>query len=89
MRHGGRHLGAARPSPDETSPTGTATVLQHIPRFIVEDNGNDLIEYMLLAALVGTAGALVLNGLPAIMNAVYGEWETATNDLWEPNDPTP
>ena len=65
------------------------TVLRDIARLIVEDEGDDLVEYMLLAALVGTAGTLVLSGLPAIMNAVYASWDAAANNLWEPDDPTP
>jgi Flp pilus assembly pilin Flp len=64
-------------------------VLQHLTRLIVEDNGDDLVEYMLLAALVGTAGSVVLSGLPAIMNAVFASWDAAANNLWEPDDPTP
>ena len=62
-------------------------VLQHIVRFIVDDTGDDLVEYILLAAVVGTAGTVALNALPGIMNVVYGAWDAGAQALWEPDDP--
>ena len=60
-----------------------------ITRFVADEDGNDLVEYILLATLIGTAGAIALQALPGIMNVVYGNWDAGAQSLWEPDDPTP
>ena len=59
-----------------------------VATFITEETGDDLIEYVLLASVVGTAGAVALNALPAIMNLVYASWDAGAQGLWEPANPT-
>ena len=62
--------------------------MRHVIRsFITDESGDDLIEYVLLAMVVGTAGAAALNALPAIMNVVYASWDAGAQSLWEPEDP--
>jgi Flp pilus assembly pilin Flp len=56
-------------------------------RFAREQEADDLVEYALLATVVGVAGGLALAAWPGIMNAVYTSWDTGTQDIWEPLDP--
>lgn len=58
-----------------------------IAALVTDDTGEDLIEYVLLATVVGTAGAVALNALPAVMNLVYASWDAGAQNLWEPADP--
>ena len=52
-----------------------------------DDRANDLIEYALLAGLVGIAGATALAAFPQVFNTVYTSWDNATQAIWEPQDP--
>ena len=58
-----------------------------IRRLIADDRGQDLVEYILLGALVGLASLILANVMPGVMNAVYVSWDTATQDLWYPDAP--
>jgi Flp pilus assembly pilin Flp len=58
-----------------------------LKQLIVEEDGQDLIEYALLTATIAFVGAVAFNLLGAGLNTVYGSWETGTNDLWEVPDP--
>jgi Flp pilus assembly pilin Flp len=58
-----------------------------VARFVSEDNGQDLVEYALLAAFVATAGMLVLNNLSSDIANVYSSWlnpTTGVPSLWDP-----
>lgn len=52
-----------------------------------EDDGQDLLEYALLAAFVGLAGLVVLQLFAGVVGAVYTGWDAGVQGLWEPNDP--
>jgi Flp pilus assembly pilin Flp len=56
---------------------------------LFDDSGDDLLEYALLSALVGVAGAVGLALMPGAVNAVYASWDTATQNAWVPDDPIP
>ena len=56
-------------------------------RLVVNDRGQDLIEYALLTAFIGLAGAAALNLVAASMNTTYDGWGTGINNLWEPEAP--
>ena len=62
-------------------------MLNHLQRFIVEDDGQDLIEYALLTGAIGFAGAAAMNALGLAINTTYTSWDTNVNDLWEVPDP--
>jgi Flp pilus assembly pilin Flp len=62
-------------------------MLNHLQRFIVEDDGQDLIEYALLTGAIGFAGAAAMNALGLAINTTYTSWDTSVNDLWEMPDP--
>jgi Flp pilus assembly pilin Flp len=58
-------------------------------RLLFDDTGDDLLEYALLSALIGVAGAVGLALMPGAINAVYSSWDAATQDAWVPADPIP
>ena len=63
------------------------TMLNQIKRLIVEQDGQDLIEYALLSTAVAFAGAVALNALGLAINTTYVSWDTSVNDLWEVPNP--
>jgi Flp pilus assembly pilin Flp len=58
-------------------------------RFVREDLGQDLIEYGLLAAVLGTVGVLAWDAVCTELGSKYVNWDTGVQDLWEPDDPLP
>jgi Flp pilus assembly pilin Flp len=58
-----------------------------LARLLVEESGQDLIEYALLATFVGLAGAVGLGLIRPAINGTYVSWNTSMNSLWEPPDP--
>jgi Flp pilus assembly pilin Flp len=56
-------------------------------RLIREDAGQDLIEYALLTAVVGLAGAVAAPYISDAISYVYGTWVNQTNNLWESPEP--
>lgn len=56
-------------------------------RLLVEDDGQDFVEYALLTGFLGLG---VLGGFGAIQNSLttsYTNWDTGTQGLWVPPDP--
>jgi len=59
-------------------------------RLLVEDRGQDLIEYALLAGIIGIAGSLILPQIgPKMANAVINVWGTKIYNAWQPANPAP
>lgn len=56
-------------------------------RLIVDDTGQDLIEYALLTGIIGIAGLLVFPQLVEQMTAAYTNTVTETESLWVPCPP--
>jgi Flp pilus assembly pilin Flp len=54
---------------------------------IVDDSGQDLIEYGLLAAVIGTVGILAWDAVRVELGSKYQNWDSGVQDLWEPEDP--
>ena len=46
-------------------------------RWVVEEDGQDLIEYALLCCFIGFAGAAVLTAFGDAMNTTYTAWDNA------------
>jgi hypothetical protein len=63
--------------------------MKTLKSLFIDDSGDDLLEYALLSALIGIAGAVSLALMPGIINAVYSSWDVATQDAWQPADPIP
>ena len=48
-------------------------------RFVREDEGQDIIEYSLLAAFVSISGYLILQSIGTAVNSIYTKVQTATD----------
>jgi Flp pilus assembly pilin Flp len=64
------------------------SVTRVLARLWAEDDGQDLIEYALLTALIAVGGALVFPSIRTKMGAAYQSWLSGAQDLWEPAVPT-
>jgi Flp pilus assembly pilin Flp len=58
-----------------------------LSRWLGDERGQDLVEYVLLGATVAFAGFLVLSNMDNVINAVYSSWDAGTQAIWEPEDP--
>jgi Flp pilus assembly pilin Flp len=58
-----------------------------LERLFADRRGQDLVEYALLGASLALAGFLVMSTMDDVINAVYTSWDTATQAIWEPEDP--
>ena len=58
-------------------------------RLLREENGQDLVEYGLLAAMFAIAAALIFPRLIPIMSNSYSQRGVDINNAWIPNDPLP
>jgi Flp pilus assembly pilin Flp len=59
-----------------------------LTRLVAQQEGQDLVEYALLAALVGLASIASFGLIHDAIAATYGSWNTGTNDIWQPPDPS-
>ena len=53
-----------------------------LKRLAVEANGQDLVEYALLAAFIALAGLVTLQGIETSLHDAYGNWDRHSQDLW-------
>ena len=58
-------------------------------RFLADDRGQDLVEYGLLAAIIGIAGSLILPSIGPLMDTAFRNWGTQVYSIWEPSAPVP
>jgi Flp pilus assembly pilin Flp len=59
-------------------------------RLVREDEGQDLVEYIFLAAFVAIVGYVVMNSIGPAVSATYATWIDPTQGspkLWDPADP--
>jgi len=63
------------------------SVSRRVVRFLVDDRGQDLIEYALLSGLVAAAGLVVFPEMAARMSAGYEDWVDGAHGAWEPCPP--
>ncbi len=56
-------------------------------RLLVEDEGQDLIEYALLATFIGLVGIAAFDALKTAIQNTYGTWNTNNNSNWQMPDP--
>jgi len=57
-------------------------------RLLRDDRGQDLIEYGLLAFTIGLVGIAAWNAIVTGIGTGYEGWDTNTQNLWDPQDPT-
>lgn len=58
-------------------------------RLVLEEDGQDLIEYGLLTGIVVAIGVIVFTSINGKMANAYGGWGTQIQNNWEPNNPLP
>lgn len=56
-------------------------------RFIVEEDAQDLMEYVLLCAFVALIGIVVWGNIVTLFGTRYGEYNSRTQALWVEPDP--
>jgi hypothetical protein len=56
-------------------------------RFILEDDAQDLMEYVLLCSLVALVGILVWQNIVTLIGLGYAHYNSGTQSLWEMPDP--
>jgi Flp pilus assembly pilin Flp len=56
-------------------------------RFIAEEDGQDLMEYVLLCAFVALTGILVWQGIVTLLGVRYVEYNSQVQDIWASPDP--
>jgi Flp pilus assembly pilin Flp len=61
--------------------------LSTLHRLASEDHGQDLIEYALLSAFIGLAGAAVFSGMGTIMGTAYDSWVDGADAAVEMPEP--
>ena len=66
---------------------GAEAMIRTVVTLIGDDSGQDLLEYALLASLIGIVGALVFPGIAAEMGAAYDSWLTGAEAVWDPPAP--
>jgi Flp pilus assembly pilin Flp len=59
-----------------------------LKRLIRDQTGQDLVEYALLTAVVGFAGAVAAPLIGDAIAAAYDSWVAEANDNWESPNPT-
>jgi Flp pilus assembly pilin Flp len=57
-------------------------------RLLLDDTGQDLIEYALLTGLIAVGTVLLFSLLAAAMKASYNSSNTASQNAWEPGPPS-
>jgi Flp pilus assembly pilin Flp len=62
-------------------------IVRAIVRLVVDDRGQDLVEYALLSGIVGVAGILVFPVIAGKMGTAYTNWQLAAQNAWEPCAP--
>jgi len=67
----------------------THSALAFAIRFLREENGQDLVEYGLLAVIFAIASALLFPQLIPAMGNAYSQHSTDINNAWVPDAPLP
>jgi Flp pilus assembly pilin Flp len=56
-------------------------------RFVFEESGQDLIEYGLLASIIGITSLIAYTSIPDKMGTAFKGWSSDVYDLWQPCPP--
>ena len=54
---------------------------------VVDDGGQDLVEYALLSAIIAVAGVLLVPSITTKMGNAFVGWGTQVQALWIPSAP--
>ena len=58
-------------------------------RWVADERGQDVIEYMLLTSFVALTGYLGIQAIGSAMNTTYRAWDSATQGAWQVPNPQP
>lgn len=58
-----------------------------IVRLVVDERGQDLVEYALLSGIIAIGGLLLFPAIATSMGAAYASWQSGTETAWEPCPP--
>ena len=58
-----------------------------VTAFVHDERGDDLIEYALLAGLMGLVGVLAFNAVSGKMSNAYTGWSANAQSQWVPDAP--
>jgi hypothetical protein len=83
----GGAFGAHRVESAAHASTSVEVMGHLLRRWLIEDDAQDLVEYVLLTSVVGLAGLLAIAAFDDVISAVYASWDFATQAIWEPQDP--
>ena len=56
-------------------------------RFVVEDDAQDLMEYVLLCCFVAIVGVVVWQSIVTLIGLDYLNYNSGTQSIWETPDP--
>lgn len=62
-------------------------IVRAIVRLVLDDSGQDLVEYALLSGIIGVAGILLFPVIAGKMGAAYTSWQFGAQAAWEPCPP--
>ena len=57
--------------------------IRAILQFVVDDRGQDLVEYALLTGIFATATIALFPPIATAMGAAYERWQSGAEDVWE------
>lgn len=60
---------------------------QRLIGFLREEEGQDLVEYGLLALFIGLAGIATWQAIVTGLGTSYAGYDSGVQGLWEPRDP--
>ncbi len=60
-----------------------------VTALVHDERGDDLIEYALLAGLIGLVGVLAFNTVSGKMGNAYSGWNANAQSQWVPDAPLP
>jgi Flp pilus assembly pilin Flp len=73
--------------PVECLRIGVHAMIRRAVTLIADDSGQDLVEYALLAGLIGVVGAAILPAIAEQMGVAYNSWLSGAEAIWEPPAP--
>jgi Flp pilus assembly pilin Flp len=56
-------------------------------RLAADESGQDLVEYGLLAGIIGITSLIAYTSIPDAMGNAFQGWSSEVYDLWQPADP--
>jgi Flp pilus assembly pilin Flp len=62
-------------------------IVKPIIRLVIDDSGQDLIEYALLSGIITAAGVALFPVISQAMGEAYTGWQSGAQAAWEPCPP--